>query len=219
MLLTFTVLRARTAAAVPPWIPESASWCQVGHSSAGSAQPPETDGTWWSVLAGWDDAEAAGARPRTTADVDAWHVVLEPVSAQGEVVLGDGTRPFDGLDGTAALAGPAVLITVAGVSPDEGREREFFRRFVHVSREISSAPGHLVSLVQAPVAGPGPVLTFSAWEELGAGLDWAYQRSRPHPSAVTRQRSHGLVRTSGSVRCAVVASSGPLGDVDDPLTR
>ena len=219
MLVTWTVLRVRAGAQSPPWTPAGASWWQAGYSSPGAAQPPENDGVWWSVLAGWYDAAAASAEPRTAEDVDAWHVVLEPLSAHGDVVLSGGIRPFDDLLGGATPHGPAVLITVAGSSADEGREREFFRRFMHVSREIGSAPGHVVSMVQAPVTGSdgGTVLTFSAWETLDAGLDWAYHRSRPHPSAVTRQRSHGLVLASGSIRCAVRASSGSLGDAGDPL--
>jgi heme-degrading monooxygenase HmoA len=219
MLVTWTTLRARTPVPGPPWVPTDATWWHAGHSSPGTAQPPAADGAWWSVVATWDDdLTAAAARPDGD-DVEAWHVVLEPVSVNGDVVLPEDARPFDGLTGKGRLDGPAALITVAGRSPDGGREREFFRRFMHVSRDIGGAPGHVVSLVQAPAVDPeaGPVLTFSVWRDVAAGLDWAYSRSRPHTSAVLRQRSHGLVATSGSVRCAVRSSAGTLGDLGDPL--
>lgn len=219
MLVTWTVLCARAGAKTAPWTPVGASWWQNGHSSPGHAKPPDTDGIWWSVIAGWDEAQGAAAGPLTEGDVDSWHVVLEPVSSHGDVVLADGVRPFDALTSSRPVEGAAALITVAGDSADERREREFFRRFMHVSRDIGGAPGHVMSLVQAPAdaSDAGPVLTFSVWEDLSAGLDWAYNRSKPHSSAVTRQQSHRLVRTSGSVRCAVRSSSGTLGDLGDPL--
>lgn len=218
MFLTWTVLRIRPGTPVVPWTPAGAAWWQAGHSSPGAASPPDADGTWWSLLATWDDAEQAAHGPPTVEGVDTWHVVVEPVSTHGDVVLAGGARPFDDLPPNShELQGVAALLTVAGPSPDDGREREFFRRFMSVSRDISRAPGHLVSLVQAPPTGSGPVLTFSVWRDLAAATDWAYTRSRPHTSAVSRQRSHRLVETSGSLRCAVVSSYGTLGDRDDPL--
>jgi heme-degrading monooxygenase HmoA len=219
MVVTWTVLRTRTPVQEPPWVPVGAAWSEVGTCSPGDARPPDPDGSWWSVIATWDDAVTATAARPVRDDVDAWHVVLDPVSAHGDLVLSGSERPFDGLPSGGQLDGPAALITVAGSSADDGREREFFRRFMHVSRDIGSAPGHLVSLVHAPAKDPeaGPVLTFSVWEDLAAGVDWAYTHSRPHASAVQRQRTHGLVTRSGSLRCAVRSSSGTLGDLGDPL--
>jgi heme-degrading monooxygenase HmoA len=219
MLVTWTVLRARTSLSQPPWLPIGACWSTAGHSSPGSARPPASDGVWWSVVATWDEADSAGVGPIDQEEIDAWHVVLHPVSSHGTLVLADEARPFDSLTSGRRLEGPAALITVAGRSPDDGREREFFRRFMHVSRDIGGAPGHVASLVHSPVTDPeaGPVLTFSAWKDLDAGLDWAYARSKPHASAVRRQRSHGLVQTSGSLRCAVLSSRGTLGGLGDPL--
>jgi heme-degrading monooxygenase HmoA len=221
MFVTWTVLRPRASTPTAPWTPAGASWWQAGHSSPGRAQAPQSNGAWWSVVATWDDADSAGAGPPRTADLDAWHVVLEPVSWHGDVGLADGTRPFDGVPTGRRVEGAVALLTVAGASRDSGREREFFRRFGHVSRDIGRAPGHLLSLVHAPAQAPdgGPVLTFSAWENLAAGLDWAYATSRPHVSALTRQASHRLVERSGSVRCAVRSSSGTLGDLGNPLAH
>jgi hypothetical protein len=215
MITTWTVLRVRPASVTAPWTPEGATWWQAGHSSAGTAQAPAADGQWWSVLATWEDVHAA-AGPPPTEDLDVWHLLLEPVSMHGEVVLQDGAPPFDGLPDAAELAGPTAVITVAGPSPDVAREREFFRRFGHVSRDIARAQGHLLSLISAPVA-PGPVLTLSVWTDLGSAVDWAYTTSLPHARAVPRQRAHGLVSTSGSVRCAVLSSGGALGELGNPL--
>jgi heme-degrading monooxygenase HmoA len=191
---------------------------KAGHSSKGSAQPSASDGVWWSVVATWDDADSAEGGPPQAEDVDAWHVVLQPVSAHGDVVLAGGARPFDALATAGRVEGAAALITVAGRSPDDAREREFFRRFMHVSRDVGHAPGHVVSLVQASAHAPDevPLLTFSVWQDLTAGLDWAAAGS-PHSAAVARQQSRRLVETSGSVRCAVRSSSGTLGDRGDPL--
>ncbi len=219
MQVTWTVLRMSSPSALSPWKPVGASWWQAGHSSPGNAQAPVPDGCWWSVVATWDAARPAPEGPPGRNGTDVWHVVLEPASSHGAVVLAEGARPFDALPPGEQVEGPAALITVAGRSPDDGREREFFRRFMHVSRDIARAPGHVMSLVHAPASDPeaGPVLTFSIWEDLTSGLDWAYSRSRPHTSAVARQRAHGLVQTSGSVRCAVRSSRGTLGDLGDPL--
>ena len=217
MIVTWSVLRAATGTQIVPWTPDDADWWQAGHSSPGSAQPPDADGRWWSVLATWDAAEQATDALPAVDGCDAWHVVLQPVSSHGDLVLADGARPFDELSPAGVLEGAAALLTVAGPSPDDGREREFFRRFMHVSRDISSAPGHLVSFVQAPSSATGPVVTLSVWRDLVAGTEWAYTRSRPHAAAVPRQRAHRLVETSGSLRCAVVSSHGTLGDLGDPL--
>lgn len=217
MIVTWTVLHG-TAGSRCPWSPAGASWWVAGHSSAGRPEPPTSDGSWWSVLAGWaDEDDAALDAPQTEGEV--WHVVLEPFSCHGDVVLADGSRPFDGVPTGRQAGGAVALITVAGPSADDGREREFFRRFLHASRDVAVAPGHVVSLVQAPAADVdrGPVLTLSAWADLDAGLEWAYSRSRPHSRAVVRQRTHGLVTTSGSLRCVVRSSSGSLGDLGDPL--
>lgn len=217
MIVTWTVLHVRTGAPVAPWSPDGAAWWQAGRSSPGTAQAPDATGAWWSLLATWDDPELVAQGPPVVEGVDIWHVVLQPVSAHGDVVLAGGARPFDDLPSTGVLDGVAALLTVAGPSPDDGREREFFRRFTHVSRDIARAPGHLVSLVQAPAAGTGPVLTLSVWRDLAAATDWAYVRSRPHASAVPRQRAHRLVETSGSLRCAVLFSGGDLAELGDPL--
>lgn len=219
VLVTWTVLRTGAPVPTAPWAPTAATWWQAGRSSPGRAQAPEPDGRWWSVVATWADRAAAGAPPSPSEDAELWHVVLEAFSTHGDVVMTDGSRPFDDLVHVPPPAGPVILLTVAGSSADDGREREFFRRFVHASRDVGRAPGHLVSLVHAPVGAPeaGPVLTFSAWQDLGAGLDWAYTTSRPHAATVTRQRGHRLVETSGSVRCRVVSSRGVLGEAGDPL--
>ena len=106
------------------------------------------------------------------------------------------------------------MVTFAGGSPDGAREREFFRRFLHLGRGVRSAPGYLAGVLQVPRAGV--VLTFSVWEDAEAAVDWAYEQPQ-HAAAVARQRSHRLVDASGSLRCAVLSSSGTLGDEPDPL--
>lgn len=220
MLVTWTVMYVTKPVATAPWTPADATWWQAGHSSPGRAQAPEPDGRWWSVVATWTDLTSAQAGPSAAEDVQTWHAVMMASSSHGDLVLADGARPFDELESGPAPVGPVALITVAGRSRDDGREREFYRRFLHVTRDVGRAPGHLMSLVHAPVGAPqaGPVLTFSVWEDLRAGLDWAYEHSRPHFSAVMRQREHHLVEVSGSVRCGLVSSRGTLGDLGHPLS-
>lgn len=154
VLTTWTVLRSEVPTASCPWTPDGASWWQAGHSSEGRAEAPAADGRCWSVLATWDDPAAAAAGPPDADGVEVWHAVLEASSAHGDVVLAGGARPFDGLVGAPPPEGPVALVTVAGSSADDGREREFFRRFLHASRDVAGAPGHLLSLVRrrsAPV--------------------------------------------------------------------
>lgn len=221
MHTTWSVVRCAAPVADPPWVPRGATWWLGGHSSPGSAQAPADDGRWWSVLATWDDPAAACAGPPAHAGADTWHVLLEARTRHGDVVPGGEPDPFDDLGDPHCDDGPVALITVAGASDADGKAREFFRRFLHVTRDIATAPGHLVSLVQAPAVEPeaGPVLTFSVWRDLQSGTDWAYRSSRPHTSAVARQRSHRLVGHSGSVRCAVLSSRGSLGGAGDPLAH
>ncbi len=149
----------------------------------------------------------------------AWHLVLEACAVHGDVVVAGGARPFDGLRPGPAPSGPTVLLTAASAPADDGREREFARRFRHVARDVDRAPGLLAVLVQVSdgTAGSGPVVTFSAWRDADAGTAWAYSGSGAHTSAVARQREHGLVALSGSVRCAVLSSRGALGDRPDPF--
>lgn len=219
MYVTWTVMHMTTPTAAAPWTPTDATWSLAGRSSPGRAQAPEPDGLWWSVIATWADPTGATAGPPPSDDVQTWHVVMTAASSHGDLTLADGARPFEQLREGPAPVGPVALITVAGDSRDDGREREFARRFQYVARDVGRAPGHLVSLVQAPARAPGagPILVFSAWRDLRAGLDWAYESSSPHRSAVARQRQHRLVELSGSLRCGIVSSRGALGDLADPL--
>ena len=59
-------------------------------------------------------------------------------------------------------------------------------------------------------------LTDPAGADVGAALDWAYAQPQ-HAGAVARQQAHRLVEASGFLRCAVLSSSGRLGDLPDPL--
>lgn len=219
MFVTWTVMHMATPTAAAPWTPADAIWSLAGRSSPGRAQAPEPDGLWWSVIATWADPTGATVGPPPSDDVRTWHVVMAAFSSHGDLALADGARPFDELSEGPAPVGPVALLTVAGDSRDLGREREFSRRFQYVARDVGRAPGHLVSLVQAPDKAPeaGPILVFSAWRDLRAGLDWAYESSRPHRSAVARQRAYQLVELSGSLRCGIVSSRGALGDLADPL--
>ena len=79
---------------------------------------------------------------------------------------------------------------------------------------VEQAPGNVAALVQAPE--DGAVLTFSAWDTLRDAVTWAYHRPQHEPT-VRRQEEHGLLATGGFLRCAVLASSGRLGDRPDPL--
>ena len=214
VIVTWTVLRSRLPTRSVPWHPRGACWWQAGQSGAGRAEPPLLDGRWWSVLATWPgrgDAEAA-VGPRD--DLDAWHVVLDAASFRGDAALARGARPFDALPTTGRIEGAAAVVTLAALGPDGAREREFFRRFLHLGRGLEQARGHVAAVVQAP--DDGAVLTFSAWEDLGAALDWSYVQAQ-HAAAVARQRTHRLVEASGFLRCAVLSSSGTLGDLHDPL--
>lgn len=79
---------------------------------------------------------------------------------------------------------------------------------------MRTAPGNRAALVQAPA--DGAVLTLSAWDLLRDAVTWAYHRPK-HTATLRRQEEHQLVATSGFLRCAVLASSGHLGDATDPL--
>ena len=212
MVVTWTVLRTARPRASTPWRPEGATWWQAGRSGPGRAEPP--DERWWSVLATWPDRTAAEAGPPAADDLDAWHVVLEAASARGDAALAGGARPFDGLPATGRVEGAAAVVTLAQLGPDGAREREFFRRFMHLGRGVGQARGHLASSIQAP--DDGAVLTFSAWQDVDAALDWAYAQPQ-HASAVARQRTSRLVAASGFLRGAVLSSRGSLGDEPDPL--
>ena len=195
-----------------PWSPEGASWWQAGPTGAGRAEPP--DGRWWAVLATWPDRAAAEPGPPPADGTDAWHVVLEAASSRGDAVLAGGARPFAAVPAQGRVEGTAAVLTLAQLGQDDAREREFFRRFMHLGRGMGAAAGHLVSMVQAP--SDGAVLTFSVWDDLAAALDWSYAQPQ-HAGAVARQRAHRLVEASGFLRCAVLSSSGRLGDLADPL--
>lgn len=212
MIVTWTALRTSQAVPTVPWRPDGASWWQAGRSGAGRAEPP--DDRWWSVLASWPDRAAAEPGPPVVDGLDAWHVVLQAASFRGDAVLAGGARPFDEVPAHGRVDGAAGVVTLAQLGPDGAREREFFRRFMHLGRGVGAAPGQLVSLIQAP--DDGAVLTFSAWHDLGAALDWAYAQPQ-HAGAVARQRAHRLVEASGFLRCAVLSSRGTLGDAPDPL--
>ena len=211
MIVSWTTLRSPGPVPTVTWQPSGASWWQAGPSGPGAA-PPASDGCWWSVLATWPDRAAAEAAPPE--DLDAWHVVLEAASFRGESVLAGGARPFDAVPADGRVEGAAAVLTLAALGPDSAREREFFRRFMHLGRGVTQARGQLTAQVQAP--GDGAVLTFSVWQDLGAALDWAYGQPQ-HAAAVERQRTHRLVEASGFLRCAVLCSSGRLGELADPL--
>jgi heme-degrading monooxygenase HmoA len=174
---------------------------------------PSFDGASWSVIATWQDAASAQAAAPVAVDGvrSAWHVVLEPVSFRGDAVLSAGARPFSELPPRGKVAGAAAVITLAGMGPDPARTGEFLERFPQLGRNVRSAPGHRAALVQAPA--DGAVLTFSAWSTLRDAVTWAYHRP-DHAETVRRQEEHGLLATSGFLRCAVVASAGTLGDTD-----
>ncbi len=212
MIVTWTALRSTTPSDVCPWSPEGADFAQAGQSGAGRAEVPSFDGTWWSVLATWpSEAAARAAAP----DVEsAWHVVLEAAAFRGDAVLSGGARPFASLPTAGRTAGASAVVTLAGLGPDQARGEEFFARFVDLGQDVEQAPGHVAALVQAP--DDGAVLTFSAWDSLRSAVTWAYHRPR-HAATVERQEEHALVATSGFLRCAVLASSGRLGDRPDPL--
>ena len=212
MIVTWTVLRTARPQPSVPWQPDGASWWQAGPSGAGRAEPP--DGRWWSVLATWPDRARAEQAPAAGDDLDAWHVVLEAAAFRGDAVLAGGARPFAAVPGDGRVQGTAAVLTLAQPGPDSAREREFFRRFLHLGRGVQQAPGHLVATIQAPE--DGAVLTCSVWQDVEAALDWAYAQPQ-HAGAVARQTAHRLVEASGFLRCAVLSSRGTLGDRPDPV--
>jgi heme-degrading monooxygenase HmoA len=138
-------------------------------------------------------------------------VVLEPASYRGDAVLSQGARPFDGLPRRGKVAGAAAVITLAGLGDDPRRAGEFFERFAVLGADVPSAPGHRAALVQAPE--DGAVLTFSAWRTLREAVTWAYHRPE-HAATVRRQETHGLLESTGFLRCAVLGSSGTLHGTD-----
>ena len=213
MYLTWTALHLAEPSPVCPWEPSGAGFTQSGQAAAGTAQIPDFTGSWWSVLAVWDDARAAAhARPPDDERLRAaWHVVLQPASYRGDAVLANGARPFDRVPRRGKVAGAAAVITLAGLGPDAPRAAEFFERFAVLGADVRRAPGHRAALVQAPE--DGAVLTLSAWRSLRDAVTWAYHRP-DHAGTVRRQESHGLLDTTGFLRCAVVSSSGTLAGTD-----
>lgn len=214
MLVTWTTLHTELPVPDVPWLPVGARWWQSGHCGPGRAELPSFDGTWWSVLATWDDLAAAEQGPPEQAGVEAWHVVLQPAAYRGDALLAGGARPFAGLPGAGRTDGASAVVTLAGLGADESRGAEFFRRFLHLGRDVATAPGNLSAQVQAP--SDGAQLTFSAWRTLRDAVTWAYHQPL-HKATVDRQEEHGLVDTSGFLRCAVLSSRGTLGDRPDPL--
>jgi heme-degrading monooxygenase HmoA len=165
------------------------------------------------VLATWDDdsAELAATAPGGDDVHAAWHVVLAPASYRGDAVLAGGARPFEALPRRGKVAGAAAVITLAGLGSDPERTGEFFERFVDLGRSVRTAPGSRAALVQAP--DDGAVLTFSAWDSLRDAVTWAYHRPE-HARTVARQEEHGLLASTGFLRCAVLSSSGTLHGTD-----
>jgi heme-degrading monooxygenase HmoA len=213
VLVTWTALELAVPAQTCPWEPDGASFAQSGHGAAGTAAVPSFDGTWWSVLATWQDAtQALAAAPVAHSGVRAaWHVVLEPVSYRGDAVLSGGAQPFAVLPARGKVAGAAAVVTLAGFGADPARTGEFFERFAVLGRDVRSAPGHRAALVQAPT--DGAVMTFSAWRTLRDAVTWAYHRP-DHAETVQRQEQHMLLDTTGFLRCAVLASTGTLAGTD-----
>ncbi len=214
MIVTWTTVRAPRPTSTPPWQPDGADWWQAGPTGAGRPEPPAPNGRWWAVLASWPTLAAASRETSADDGLDVWHVVLEAASFRGDAGLADGARPFAGVPASGGVEGAAAVVTFALPSTESLREREFYRRFLHAGRSAEQAPGLLAALAQAPAAGA--VLTFSAWADLGAALQWAYGQ-QPHAATVERQRAHRLVDASGFLRCAVLSSRGTLGDRPDPL--
>lgn len=214
MIVTWTALRAGLPRPDCPWQPEGAVWSQSGHSADGRATMPSFGGRWWSVLAVWPDEASARAAAPVVPDVDAWHVVLQAMAYRGDATLADGATPFTGLPTGGRTTGASVVLTMAGFGDDAARTTEFFERFVQLGADVERAPGHRAALVQATDTGAG--VTFSAWDTLRDAVTWAYHRPE-HAATVHRQEEHPLVLHSGFLRCAVLASSGRLGDRPDPL--
>ncbi|MCW2605691.1 MAG: hypothetical protein JWO60_384 [Frankiales bacterium] len=214
MIVTWTALRSSPAATCP-WEAEGAVFAQSGHAGAGRAEVPSFDGTRWSVLAIWPDAETArAAAPVCSPALDAWHVVLEAAAFRGDAVLSGGARPFASLPTSGRTTGASAVVTLAGLSGDAARDGEFFERFVALGDVVEDAPGNRAALVQAPP--DGAVLTFSAWDTLRSAVTWAYHRPQ-HAATVARQEEHPLLPSSAFLRCAVLSSTGRLGDRPDPL--
>ena len=214
MHVTWSTLQLSEPQRTCPWLPDGAAFAQAGQTGAGRVEMPSFDGTWWSVLATWDDdpSEQVAHWPVAGEGLHAaWHVVLAPASYRGDAALSDGQRPFDALPARGKVTGAAAVITMAGMGSDPARGQEFFERFTALGRQLPDVPGHRVALVQA--AESGAVLTFSAWSALRDAVTWAYHRPE-HSATVRRQEEHGLVEQSGFLRCAVLGSRGTLLGVD-----
>lgn len=212
MYVTWTALELAAPKSACPWLPSGARFAQAGQAGAGVAELPRFTGSWWSVLAVWDDVERASLAPTTDEAVRAaWHVVLDPVSYRGDAVLSGGARPFQTLPRRGKVAGAAGVITLAGLDADPARTGEFFDRFARLGEQVRAAPGHRAALVQAPE--DGAVLTFSAWRTLRDAVTWAYHRPE-HATTVARQERQRLLASTGFLRCAVLSSTGTMHGID-----
>ena len=214
MYASWTALELAVPSARCPWSPEGATYSQAGHAGPGVAELPDFSGVWWSVLALWDDAEAArAAAPQRDGSIAAaWHVTLHAVSYRGDAHLTGGTRPFDALPARGKVKGASAVITLAGAGPDPERTAEFLERFAELGRRVRDADGHRASMVQA--ADDGAALTFSAWETLRHAVTWAYHGPGDHAATVRRHEAHPLLAHTGFLRCAVLSSSGTLNGTD-----
>ena len=215
MYITWTGLELDEPSMACPWKPVGATFAQAGQAGPGVASVPDFGGTWWSVLALWDDVAGATAAAPVPDGMtrSAWHVTLEPVSYRGDAHLAGRARPFDSLPRRGKVAGAAAVITLAGVGTDPQRTGEFLERFAGLGEDVARAPGHRAAMVQA--AEDGAFLTFSAWSTLREAVTWAYHREE-HSATVRRHQEHHLLDETGFLRCAVIASTGTLRG-SDPL--
>jgi hypothetical protein len=161
------------------------------------------------VIAAWEDAPADldVANP-----VERWRGVCDVQRTHGTL---HGTDPL-GPSSSGSPAGPGVILTCGNTKLR--RLPAFMRQNMRVVDELGRAPGLLSAFGVLGLWKHGPwMCTLSFWEDLDAGLAFAYRSSPHHREAIKRQRD-GAYGASESyfARLGLVASAGTL-DGRDPF--
>ncbi len=161
------------------------------------------------VIAAWEDAPAGLVAP---GPAHSWRGVFEVQRGHGTLHGADPLGPAS----SPALRGPGLIWTAGNVRLR--RVPAFLRQNQRVVRELERAPGRLQDFGGLGLWKRGPwMCTFSFWDDLEAGLAFAYRTSHAHRDVVKRMRSGAYgTRETYFARLALVTSTGAI-DGRDPF--